>query len=161
MITELLAYFDKEGLFLAGITRDENGVPTEFKKGDLAFQLGELTEAALLRVKEVHREKEALIIQNDADISAVTAKNKTDLDVANTATERANVELAAYKEQGIKAAQDVIAIVDDLSIDPEQTAIRCKYIALQIVANETERQKLSLIKKRQEIDAELAKLEAP
>lgn len=181
MITELLALF-KNGVFLAAITRDENGVPTEFVEGDLAAQLGALTEAALLRVKEIEAEKEALAKQNFAEIDALVVQNtsekealykqntinvdalkaqhQAEIEIVKTAQESLKAEYDALLARATKAAVDARAVIANKDISSERTCEIIDASAADLLKDKKERDIEAADKAAAEAAAYAARLRA-
>lgn len=87
--------------------------------------------------------------------ASINTATFAELERVTAELDAAKGELDAYKKQGVQAAKAVVQVVEDQSINAEQTALTCKAIALQILTPEIERQRQALISQQAEITAKL------
>ena len=132
---ELTVRLNPDGTFDAAHKRDALGTAYPVDASELPDLINMVNAAAIARVG-------VLLVEADA---------------SKVAIEKLEVELAAYKAQGIKAAQAVVAVVDNNKVDAEQTAVTCKAIALEVLAPERERQRLAALKRLAEAQLEADK----
>ena len=98
----------------------------------------------------------------EADLPAIFAElNASVIDRATqlaASLEAVTAELGALKETAARAAQAVVAVVDNPDVDDAQTAAACKQIAVQVLTPVRERDRQALLKLAAETAAKLAAL---
>lgn len=115
------------------------------KVGDWPVLLGVLNDRLIARVDEVEAEAVALKAEHEAEIDTLKADKEAELKTQAEAYAALQAEMGAYKAQGRQAAQAVVAVVDNVDIDAEQTAATCKAIALQVLIPDRERKRLAAL----------------
>ena len=115
------------GLITGVQVRGPDGVARGLKLGDLGGALDGVNEAALLSVDALKQE----IKDRDAVYESLKAAHE------------------ALKVTATKAAQLVVAIVDDQSINAEQTAVKCKEVAMHVLTPVRERELAAAVKAAQ------------
>lgn len=159
---EFLVRGDANGFRGAHVMEAPGDSPKGVTVGAMPAYLDRVNAAALARIDALEAELSKANANAEVltDACANAAKDAARVKELEVELGKVGAELEQYKASGTKAAQAVVAVVNDDSVSDAQTAATCKAIALKVLQPVRERELEAAIKAAEEAAALVEALRA-